>query len=103
MTDEKYMFVTDCADKKRTGRSAFNRRAHAGRGGGDRVNIATNEDCMAVMRRYPDCYFDLAVVDPPYGGGAHLSAEQDLVDGLTGTRKIARAGGKWAAKYGKKS
>lgn len=33
MTDEKYMFVTDCADKKRTGRSAFNRRAHAGRGG----------------------------------------------------------------------
>lgn len=28
-----------------------------------------NEDCMQVMRRYPDKYFDLAVVDPPYGGG----------------------------------
>lgn len=27
-----------------------------------------NEDCMAVMRRYPDKYFDLAVVDPVYGG-----------------------------------
>lgn len=27
-----------------------------------------NEDCMEVMRRYPDKYFDLAVVDPPYGG-----------------------------------
>jgi len=26
-----------------------------------------NEDCMAVMSRYPDKYFDLAVVDPPYG------------------------------------
>jgi site-specific DNA-methyltransferase (adenine-specific) len=26
-----------------------------------------NEDCMAVMARYPDKYFDLAVVDPPYG------------------------------------
>lgn len=28
-----------------------------------------NEDCMEVMKRYPDNYFDLAVVDPPYGIG----------------------------------
>jgi len=28
-----------------------------------------NEDCMAVMARYPDKYFDLACVDPPYGIG----------------------------------
>lgn len=28
-----------------------------------------NEDCMQVMARYPDKYFDLAVVDPPYGIG----------------------------------
>lgn len=28
-----------------------------------------NEDCMNVMRRYPDKYFDLAVVDPPYFSG----------------------------------
>ena len=26
-----------------------------------------NEDCMEVMKRYPDKHFDLAVVDPPYG------------------------------------
>lgn len=26
-----------------------------------------NEDNMAVMARYPDKYFDLAIVDPPYG------------------------------------
>jgi len=26
-----------------------------------------NEDCMSVMARYPDKYFDLAIVDPPYG------------------------------------
>lgn len=26
-----------------------------------------NEDCMEVMAKYPDKYFDLAVVDPPYG------------------------------------
>lgn len=28
-----------------------------------------NEDCIEVMKRYPDKYFDLAVVDPPYGIG----------------------------------
>ena len=26
-----------------------------------------NEDCMIGMARYPDKYFDLAIVDPPYG------------------------------------
>ena len=25
------------------------------------------EDCVAGMKRYPDKYFDLAIVDPPYG------------------------------------
>lgn len=28
---------------------------------------AYNMDCMELMRQYPDKYFDLAVVDPPYG------------------------------------
>jgi site-specific DNA-methyltransferase (adenine-specific) len=28
---------------------------------------ATNEDNMLMMARYPDDYFDLALVDPPYG------------------------------------
>lgn len=27
----------------------------------------TNEDNMGLMARYPDNYFDLAIVDPPYG------------------------------------
>ena len=30
-----------------------------------------NEDCISVMKRYPDKFFDLAVVDPPYGIGAN--------------------------------
>lgn len=30
-------------------------------------SIVTNECCMEMMKRYPDGYFDLAVVDPPYG------------------------------------
>ena len=32
----------------------------------DKITI-TNEDCMELMARYPDNYFDLAIVDPPYG------------------------------------
>jgi len=26
-------------------------------------------DCMEIMKQYPDKYFDLAIVDPPYGIG----------------------------------
>jgi site-specific DNA-methyltransferase (adenine-specific) len=32
----------------------------------DKIEI-TNEDNMELMARYPDNYFDLAIVDPPYG------------------------------------
>ena len=32
----------------------------------DEITI-TNEDNMELMARYPDKYFDLAIVDPPYG------------------------------------
>jgi len=32
----------------------------------DKITI-TNEDNMLMMARYPDNYFDLAIVDPPYG------------------------------------
>jgi len=32
----------------------------------DKIEI-TNEDNMELMKRYPDNYFDLAIVDPPYG------------------------------------
>ena len=32
----------------------------------DKITI-TNEDNMALMSRYEDNYFDLAIVDPPYG------------------------------------
>jgi site-specific DNA-methyltransferase (adenine-specific) len=34
----------------------------------DKITI-TNEDNMQLMARYPDNYFDLAIVDPPYGIG----------------------------------
>ena len=28
-----------------------------------------NMDCLKGMKEFPDKYFDLAIVDPPYGGG----------------------------------
>ena len=31
------------------------------------ISEVTNEDCMDMMKRYPDNFFDLAIVDPPYG------------------------------------
>lgn len=33
MTDEKFVFTSDVADKKRTARGAHNKKAHAGKGG----------------------------------------------------------------------
>jgi len=37
----------------------------------DKITI-TNEDNMELMKRYPDNYFDLAIVDPPYGLGKKI-------------------------------
>jgi len=42
----------------------------------------TNEDNMELMARYPDKYFDLAIVDPPYGIG------EDGGDKKRGTKGI---------------
>jgi site-specific DNA-methyltransferase (adenine-specific) len=39
----------------------------------DKIEI-TNEDNMVLMARYPDKYFDLAIVDPPYGINADENA-----------------------------
>jgi len=33
------------------------------------ISEVYNEDCMIGMARYPDKFFDLAIVDPPYGIG----------------------------------
>ena len=30
-----------------------------------------NRDCMDAMKEFPDKFFDLAIVDPPYGDGSH--------------------------------
>ena len=50
----------------------------------DKIEI-TNEDNMALMSRYEDNYFDLAIVDPPYGidinsSGTHFKEKYDIKD-----------------------
>ena len=53
------------------------------------VSEVTNEDCMVGMARYPDKYFDLAIVDPPYGLG------DKLVKGGTWSKKWQSKGAQW--------
>lgn len=43
------------------------------------LNI-TNEDNMELMARYPDKYFDLAIVDPPYGIGGGSNTKKMNVE-----------------------
>jgi len=50
-----------------------------------------NEDNMALMARYPDNYFDLAIVDPPYGIGANKMTLGN------GKNKIYRGQNDWDA------
>ena len=52
------------------------------------MNI-TNEDNMELMARYPDKYFDLAIVDPPYGIGANKMTLGN------GKKKIYRGENDW--------
>ena len=57
------------------------------------LNI-TNEDNMLLMARYPDKYFDLAIVDPPYG--INLA---NMNMGIGNTPKATKAKNrKWKAK-----
>jgi site-specific DNA-methyltransferase (adenine-specific) len=48
----------------------------------------TNEDNMSLMSRYPDKYFDLAIVDPPYGLGDRL-VKGGAKGGMGSMRKLA--------------
>ena len=79
-----------------------------------------NMDCMEGMKQFPDKFFDLAIVDPPYGGGfsegggckgwftkyhtdgKNIGGGDDSEADLTATKKMSRTGGTWATKYGKK-
>ena len=65
------------------------------------TSLAFNRDCMEAMREFPDGFFDLAVVDPPYGGGCsqsvHVERERELHGGAADfeQRKRGRFGGRF--------
>ena len=83
-----------------------------------------NMDCMDGMKEFPDKYFDLAIVDPPYGdGGGYLEERNEIwrtvrqvqastdsetlangraIHGSRGGNGCTRTGGTWATKFGKK-
>lgn len=48
-----------------------------------------NADCMDFMRELPDKYYDLAIVDPPYGIGASKGV------GLHSRRKFQKSEKEW--------
>jgi site-specific DNA-methyltransferase (adenine-specific) len=54
-----------------------------------KMNELYNMDCMEGMRQFPDKYFELAIVDPPYGIGAN---KMQLGNGK---RKIYRGKDDW--------
>ena len=64
-------------------------------------NVALNVDCMEYMKSIPDKHFDLAVVDPPYGGATHTHTHTSGLSGGSAdyeNRKRSRFGG-WFDKY----
>lgn len=93
-------------------------------------SLTFNMDCMEAMKRFPDKYFDLAVVDPPYGDACsqngNVERERERAEAVEQVRRsvrqvqdgadtdrartvgsrtehgVMRTGGTWAAKYAKK-
>ena len=76
-----------------------------------------NMDCMEGMKQFPDKYFDLAIVDPPYGDALQnrgvesiRSKVRQVQDSINSRRTaenrtehgVIRTGGTWARKYAKK-
>jgi site-specific DNA-methyltransferase (adenine-specific) len=50
------------------------------------MNI-TNEDNMQLMSRYKDNYFDLAIVDPPYGGNDAIGLKDNTSKNKQATKR----------------
>lgn len=81
------------------------------------LNKIINGDCLDILKTIPDNYFELAIVDPPYGGGAKSQDETfPRTNGRFGNKNSVfekyntmrndldincdRTGGGWASKYG---
>lgn len=59
------------------------------------ISEVTNEDCMKLMSRYQDKYFDLAIVDPPYGATCNLEGGTGKKNGFREYWDKANGDGNW--------
>jgi len=57
-------------------------------------SIVFNEDCVQGLKRFPDNYFDLAIVDPPYGIGADKAQNNAALSRIKAEGK-SKAGRGW--------
>jgi len=55
------------------------------------ISIVENRDCMAAMAEFPDKFFDLAVVDPPYGIGWENMNNGGYYDGVKKRGWVAKS------------
>ena len=69
-----------------------------------------NMNCMDALPQFPDKFFDLAIVDPPYGDGLNNKPLEENAEHYnrfggrfakykTPDKIVERRGGQWAAKY----
>ena len=49
--------------------------------------MITNEDNMELMARYEDNHFDLAIVDPPYGGNDAIGLKDNIDSSTQATKR----------------
>ena len=59
--------------------------------GGEAMREYVNGDCMDYLPKFSDNEFDLAIVDPPYGGGGSADANDTFNGAIVG-----RVGGQFA-------
>jgi site-specific DNA-methyltransferase (adenine-specific) len=47
----------------------------------------TNEDCMKLLKRTPDNFYELAICDPPYGGNDAIGLKDNKKQGKQATKR----------------
>ena len=53
------------------------------------ISVCYNMDCMDGMKQFPDKFFDLAIVDPPYGLG--IDGQKESIFTCENPGRIAEA------------
>lgn len=59
-----------------------------------------NLDCMEGMKHFPDNYFDLAIVDPPYFSGPERRGHYGHSESLIGVNRLYEKMNKWQVPEG---